>query len=399
MDSLFDDRRYEPLAHRLRPQSLAGVVGQDHVVGKDKLLTKLVEENRPTSLLFWGPPGTGKTTIARILAQGWELEFAELSAVTSGVKHIREIVEQAKRARLQGEGTLLFVDEIHRFNKSQQDAFLPHVEDGTIVLIGATTENPSFELNNALLSRLRVVTLELLPEPAMEQILKRGLSELKRTIDPKAKALLIQKTAGDARAALNALEVADSISTVKRFSQKTIRQALQSTALQYDKQGEYHYNLASALIKSLRGSDVDASLYYLHRMLAGGADPLFIARRLIIFASEDVGIAAPYALTLAVATFQAVERVGLPEAEYNLSHAVVSLAQSPKSRAVTRAMYAAKEAVSKYPQAQVPLHIRNAPTQLMRDKGYQKGYTWQEEFKPKEGFLPKELKNKQFFQD
>jgi len=391
MSSLFEDKVAEPLASRMRPTSLDEVVGQSAVVGDDSLLRKLTDNQRPTSLLFWGPPGSGKTTLARILARSWQLEFSEISAVTSGVKDIRAIVKAAKDLRLQGQGSLLFIDEIHRFNKSQQDALLPHVEDGTLVLIGATTENPSFEINNALLSRLHVVTLEQLRSDDLAELLRRAEKQLKRKFTTTAKQLVIQAGAGDGRRLLNIIETATALQTSGNVSKATTEQAIATATLSYDKHGEDHYNLASALIKSLRGSDRDASLYYLHRMLTGGADPLFVARRLVIFASEDIGMAAPYGLTLATAGYQAVERIGLPEAEYALTHVTIALADSPKSRDVADALHQFKSLAKQFPKAEVPKSIRNAPTEFMRGQGYNQGYEWQADFRPDDGFLPPEV--------
>ena len=391
MSSLFEDKVREPLASHMRPTTLDEVVGQVAVVGDDSLLRKLVDNQRPTSLLFWGPPGSGKTTLARILARSWQLEFSEISAVTSGVKDIRAIVKIAKQARLEGQGSLLFIDEIHRFNKSQQDALLPHVEDGTLVLIGATTENPSFEINNALLSRLHVVTLEQLSNDDLAELLRRAQKKLQRTFTDAAKKLVVQASAGDGRRLLNVIETAAALQPTGNISKQTTEQAIATATLSYDNHGEDHYNLASALIKSLRGSDVNASLYYLHRMLGGGADPLFIARRLVIFASEDIGMAAPYALTLATAGYQAVERIGLPEAEYGLTHVVIALADSPKSRSVADLLHQFKSLAKQFPKAEVPKNIRNAPTEFMRGQGYNQGYQWQAEFTPNTGFLPPEV--------
>ena len=380
-----------PLAEQLRPASIKEIIGQEHLTRSDGLLSLLVKNKRPTSLILWGPPGTGKTTIARILSTAWgDVDFVELSAVTAGVKDVREVVERAKQNRRLQTQTVLFVDEVHRFNKSQQDAFLPHIESGVLTLIGATTENPSFEVNNALLSRTKVVVLNALDEKSLTKLIKKAAKSVNRKIAPKAAKLLAQMSGGDGRTAINTIEVASQLSK-DAISEDSIKTVLQRTNYQFDKNGEEHYNLASAFIKSMRGSSAEASLYYLHRLITGGEDPLFIARRMVIFASEDIGMAAPYALTLAVAAFQAVERVGLPEAEYALSHAALAMAQSPKSRGITDAMYKAKKQVSDHPNAKVPLHIRNAPTGLMKDLGYGKNYEWKADFKPGDGFLPKEL--------
>lgn len=384
---------YTPLAEKLRPEKLKDVIGQDHLTDPDGVLTLLAKNKQPTSLILWGPPGTGKTTIARILKQEWgDVDFIELSAVTSGIKDVRAVVERAQQNRRLGQQTVLFVDEVHRFNKSQQDAFLPHIESGVLTLIGATTENPSFEVNNALLSRTRVIVLNSLDEPALKKLIKKAASTSGRKISPSAVKLLAKLSGGDARTAINTIEIASQlVKSDGTLSDDDIKTVLQRTNYQFDKSGDEHYNIASAFIKSMRGSNVEASLYYLHRLIIGGEDPIFIARRMVIFASEDIGMAAPYALTLAVAAFQAVERVGLPEAEYALSHAAVAMAESPKSRSVTDKMYKAKQQVADHPNAKVPLHLRNAPTKLMKDLDYNKDYKWQADFKPGKGFLPKEL--------
>lgn len=383
---------YIPLAERLRPKKLSEVVGQEHLTAKDGLLAQLIKSKKPTSLILWGPPGTGKTTIARILCEAWGVEFIELSAVTSGLKEVRSVIDRAEQNRRLGERTVLFVDEVHRFNKKQQDAFLPHIESGLLTLIGATTENPSFEVNNAVLSRTRVLVLEALDLKTLMKLAQKAATATKRTIGKTASGLLAQLSGGDARSVINSIELASQLTkSGQAITPEHIKTVLQRTNYQFDKQGDEHYNLASAFIKSMRGSHTEASLYYLHRLIAGGEDPLFIARRMVIFASEDVGMAAPYALTLAVAAFQAVERVGLPEAEYALTHAAYALSESPKSRVVADAMYHAKQQVSDHPNAKVPLHLRNAPTTLMKDLGYNKDYKWQADFKPEDGFLPKEL--------
>lgn len=389
------DSVYIPLAERMRPQRLKDLIGQEHLTGPDGLLTLLAKKSQPTSLILWGPPGTGKTTIARILSKVWgDIDFIELSAVTAGVKDVREVVERAKQNRRLHMLTVLFVDEVHRFNKAQQDAFLPHIESGELILIGATTENPSFEVNNALLSRTKVVVLESLDEKSLVKIIKKAVKESGRKISDKTAKLLATLSGGDARAAINAIETAAQTTKAgQTLTQKHIKSVLQRTNYQFDKDGEEHYNLASAFIKSMRGSNVEASLYYLQRLIVGGEDPLFIARRMVVFASEDIGMAAPYALSLAVAAFQAVERVGLPEANYALSHAAVAMAESPKSRGVTNAMSRAKQQVADHPNAKVPLHLRNAPTGLMKDLEYNKGYKWEADFKPEKGFMPDGVKS------
>lgn len=396
--SLEKGQKNVPLADRVRPKSLKQFIGQNHVVGEGQFLHSIIEKKQPTSLIFWGPPGVGKTTLARIIANNSNMHFIELSAVTSGIPRVREVIAEAKAYKRLGEDTLLFVDEIHRFNKAQQDAFLPHVEDGTVVLVGATTENPSFEVISPLLSRTKVIVLKSLTVEDITKVIKQGVKQLPGTkITKKAAELLANMASGDARVALNGLEVAARLAVGKSITPDVVEQAMQQTALMYDKNGEDHYNTISAFIKSMRGSDPDAALYYMHRMIASGEDPKFIARRMVIFASEDIGMAAPYSLTLAVSAFEAVERIGLPEAEYALSQAAIALATSPKSRAVASAMQAAKNAVKLNPSAKIPLHLRNAVTDLMKDQGYGKDYEWKANFKHDKGFMPKELENEVFY--
>ncbi|HSH31263.1 MAG TPA: replication-associated recombination protein A [Candidatus Saccharimonadales bacterium] len=386
----------KPLADRVRPTSLDGIIGQEHLVGENQFLRAVIEKDQPTSMILWGPPGSGKTTLARIMAASGNYAFEELSAVAAGLPEVKKVIERARERQRMGQPTILFIDEIHRFNKAQQDAFLPHVENGTIILIGATTENPSFEVIGPLLSRSRVVTLEALSATQLEDIIKRAMAALKgKTLQPEAARLLAELAAGDARVALNGLETAANLADT--ITTETVKQALQRTSLRYDKTGEYRYNLISAYIKSLRGGAVDAALFYLSRMLEGGEDPKFIARRLVIFASEDIGLADPNALNLAVSTFLAVERVGLPECKITLSHATIAMSTSPKSRAAYNAIGAAERAVRDHPAAEVPLHLRNAPTKLMRELDYGKDYHWQAGFEHPEGFLPKELKDARFY--
>lgn len=387
-----ENNKFAPLADRLRPTKLSRVIGQESITGKDSLLRTIVEKDQPTSLILWGPPGTGKTTIARILAKEWDAEQVELSAVTSGVKDLRQVIEEARQNQRLKRRTVLFVDEIHRFNKSQQDAFLPHVESGLIILIGATTENPSFEINNALLSRMQVVVLDSLDEKSLQKLADKASAELNVKLTKSAKELVAQFSAGDGRVVINTIEVAKGLRIgSQQIKTDHIKQALQRINYQFDKAGDEHYNLVSALIKSMRGSATEPALYYLHRLLAGGEDPIFIARRLVIFASEDIGMKAPYALSLAVSAFEAVERIGMPESEYALSHAVIAMSESPKSRGVAEGKSTAKDLVEKYPNAKVPLHLRNAPTKLMKDLGYNKDYEWKANFKAEQGFWPKEI--------
>lgn len=383
-----------PLAERLRPQNLDEFIGQQQLVGKDGLIRQLLAKNQLASLILWGPPGSGKTTLARIIARKVETDFVEISAVTAKLDDVRAVVKRAEENRRLQMQTVLFVDEIHRFNKAQQDAFLPHVEAGLITLLGATTENPSFEVIRPLLSRTRVLVLEPLGKDDMKALLKRGAKTIKVSgrLTPKALELLAELSGGDARTALNTLELAVQL-TPGKITPKQVETAAQQRIPGFDKGGEIHYNLISAFIKSMRGSQVDASLYYLARMLAAGEDPKFIGRRLVIFASEDIGIAANGALNLAVAAFQAVERIGLPEAQYALFHCTVVLAQAKKSRQVADAMSAALKAAKDYPDTQVPLHLRNAPTKLMKELGYGQDYKWQADFKHQKSFLPDELKD------
>lgn len=381
-----------PLAERMRPQTLDEVIGQTHIVGGSGLLRQIITKKQLTSLILWGPPGSGKTTLARILARALGADFVELSAVTAGKKDVMAVVERARQNWNLKQRTLLFVDEIHRFNKAQQDAFLPHVESGLITLIGATTENPSFEIITPLLSRSRVLVLESLSKKDIVNILKRALSQEKaeKRVESDALDYLAELSGGDARLALGNLEVALGLS--KKVSVETVKTAAQKRIPGYDKKGDMHYDVISAFIKSMRGSDTEAALYYLARMLDAGEDPKFIARRMVIFASEDIGLAGNGAMSLAVATFQAVERIGMPEAQYNLFHCATALARSEKSRETTDLMYNALSLAKKYPDSPVPLHIRNAPTKLMKDLGYNEGYKWKANFQHEKGFLPDDVK-------
>ena len=381
-----------PLAEEMRPTTLDEVIGQSQLLADGEILRQIVRKKEPVNLILWGPPGTGKTTLARIIAHEVNADFIELSAVTAGKKDVMAVVEHAKQNWNLQIRTILFVDEIHRFNKAQQDAFLPHVESGLITLIGATTENPSFEIITPLLSRSRVLVLEPLTKDEIVAVLKRALTKLKKSkaVTPKALDYLAELSGGDARVALGNLELALSIDD-KKITPEIVKTAAQTKVPGYDKNGEMHYNVISAFIKSLRGSDVTATLYYLSRMLDAGEDPKFIARRMVIFASEDIGLAGNGALSLAVATFQAVERVGLPEANYNLYHCAIALARSEKSREVSELMTNAKSLAKQYPDSPVPVHVRNAPTKLMKDLGYGKDYKWQAGFTPEKGFLPDDV--------
>ncbi len=386
-----------PLAERMRPTTLDEVIGQTHLLGEGEILRQIVKMKDPVSLILWGPPGSGKTTLARIIAREVAAEFIELSAVTSGKKDVEKVIEHARQNWNLQLRTILFVDEIHRFNKAQQDAFLPHVESGLITLIGATTENPSFEVINPLLSRSRVLVLQPLNKAEIITILKHALKLEKKTKNVSAAALdyLAELSGGDARVALGNLELA--LSMGEKVTPEIIKVAAQKRVPGYDKKGDMHYNVISAFIKSMRGSNVDATLYYLARMIDAGEDAKFIARRMVIFASEDIGLAGNGALGLALNAFQAVERVGMPESSYILFHVATALAKSEKSRRTTDAMHQAQALAKQYPDAQVPLHLRNAPTKLMKDIGYGKDYKWEADFKPGQGFLPDELRDKKIF--
>lgn len=393
--SLFDDRKvYAPLASRLRPESLADFIGQEHLLGQGKMLRQLIEKDQISSMIFWGPPGVGKTTLASIIAGHTKAEFINFSAVTSGIKEIKEVMAQAENSRKMGIRTVMFVDEIHRFNKAQQDAFLPFVEKGSILLIGATTENPSFEINAALLSRCRVFVLKALTEENLVQLLKNALKSPagfgNQTIHMTEEQLLaIARVAnGDARTALNTLEMAvlngelapDASVTV---TNEGLEQCVNRKSLLYDKNGEEHYNLISALHKSMRNSDPDAAIYYMQRMLEGGENPLYIARRLIRFASEDVGMADSNALQVAVAAYQACHFNGMPECDVNLAHAVTYLSMAPKSNALYAACEEAKKDIRTRRTDPVPLQICNAPTKLMEELDYGKGYEYAHDYENK----------------
>lgn len=389
--NLFEQAK-QPLADQVRPQSLDQLIGQEHLVGPGMFLRQMIEGGQPVSVILWGPPGSGKTTLARIMASGGNYAFEELSAVTSGIADVKKVIERAKERHKMGQATILFVDEIHRFNKAQQDAFLPHVETGTIILIGATTENPSFEVISPLLSRSRVLTLNPLSAEQLQTLLERAVKELKgKKLQPDAAKLLAELAAGDARVALGGLEVSAQLADT--ITPEVVKQAMQKTSLRYDKGGEFHYNLISAFIKSMRGSAPDAALFYLARMLEAGEDPKFIARRIVIFASEDIGVADNAMLPLAVATFQAVERIGMPEGRIILSQATVAMAMAPKNRDAYNAIAAASAAVRDNPAAEPPLHLRNAPTKLMKELGYGKGTKWEPGFEHPKGFMPEGLED------
>ncbi|MBI4041807.1 MAG: replication-associated recombination protein A [Deltaproteobacteria bacterium] len=375
-----------PLADRLRPQTLSEFFGQHHLIGPSQLIQNLWKSKKLFSCILWGPPGVGKTTLAHLLANHVQGEFIALSAVTANVKELKSIMEEAQnRQKLYGKTTILFIDEIHRFNKAQQDYLLPYVEKGVVTFIGATTENPSFEVISALLSRCKVLTLERLSKQDITKIVTRALSEEKGLgksklhISKEAQEALLELANGDARSALNALEISAFICAQEKKAEITssiIEQAFQKKMLYYDKTAEEHYNLISAFIKSMRGSDPNAALYWMMRMLESGEDPLFIARRMVIFSSEDIGNADPQALCLAIATMQAVNFVGMPEAKIPLAQACTYLATAPKSNTSYKAMLLAQTDAKQYGNLEVPLHLRNAPTQLMKDLNYGKGYQY-----------------------
>ena len=387
-----------PLAERMRPQTLDEVVGQDGVIGDGKILTEIVRRKEPVNTIFWGPPGTGKTTLARIIAREFEADFIEISAVTSGKKDVAHVVEIAKQNWNLKIRTVLFVDEIHRFNKAQQDAFLPHVESGLITLIGATTENPSFEVISPLLSRSRVVVIQPLSKDSIMEVLLRAIKAegAQKRVDIEAVAYLAELSGGDARSALGDLELALNISPEK-VTIETVKEAAGRKVPGYDKKGDEHYNNISAFIKSMRGGDDSATLYYMARMLNAGEDPKFIARRMVIFASEDIGLAGNGALGLALDAFMAIERVGMPEGGIILSHVATALARAKKSRESYNAWTKAKEMADKTMSLPVPLHLRNASTKLMADLGYGKDYKWEAGFKAEKGFLPDDIANVNFF--
>lgn len=388
-DQLFNDSHvYVPLADRMRPQSIEDYVGQEHLLAPGKPLFQAIEAQKPFSMIFWGPPGTGKTTLARLIANTSNAHFITISAVLAGVKDIRAAVEEAKQYQAQGKQTLLFVDEVHRFNKAQQDAFLPYVENGTVTFIGATTENPSFELNNALLSRARVFVLKDLSSSALRKLLVRALKDEKQglgatglNIEEDAAEILIQAADGDGRRLLNFLELASELAQADNdneplINQKILEETLTQSLRRFDKGGEHFYDQISALHKSVRGSDPNAALYWYCRMLDGGCDPLYVARRVVRMASEDIGNADPRGLTLALNAWDVQERLGSPEGELTIAQAILYLACAPKSNAVYNAYNQARKDVGNEPTYEVPMHIRNAPTSLMKDLEYGKGYRY-----------------------
>lgn len=417
MQDLFDGKlnkdlaKNAPLADRLRPENLEEFEGQEELIGAGKMLRNLIENDEIPSMIFWGPPGSGKTTLARIIAKMTKSEFVQLSATASGLADLRKIFSAAESLRkFNNRRTVLFIDEIHRWNKSQQDSLLPYVENGTITLIGATTENPSFEVNSALLSRCRVFVLKALRQEDVKNILKRAISDKDRgygkfdiQVTDKTLDYLSGVANGDARIALNALEFAIKASRKEgqkmvQLSQETIREALQKTHLLYDRAGEEHYNIISALHKSMRGSDADAALYWLGRMLEAGEDPLYVARRLVRFASEDIGLADPQALVQATTAYTACHYLGMPECNVILAQAAAYLARAPKSNALYTACGEVQRDIRETENEPVPLHLRNAPTDLMKNLGYGKGYKYNPNFKEPvaQDYLPEKLKGKKY---
>ncbi|GAB7026636.1 replication-associated recombination protein A [Geotalea toluenoxydans] len=411
---LFDRRAAEdaakeaPLAEKMRPRTIAEYVGQEQLLGEGKLLRRLIESDQLTSLIFWGPPGSGKTTLARVIAGATSSHFIFFSAILSGIKEIREIVKEAEEVRkFQGRRTILFVDEIHRFNKSQQDAFLPYVEKGVFTIIGATTENPSFEVIAPLLSRCKVLVLNTLSEEELQKIIRnaltdreRGLGNLDLTITDDALSYMAEQAGGDGRVALNTLETAARLAEKGTIDMDMAREAVQKKPLLYDKGGEEHYNVISAFIKSMRGSDPDAAVYWLARLIEAGEDPLFILRRMVILASEDIGNADPRALQVVVSALQAFQMVGMPEGRIILSQAVTYLATAPKSNASYLAIDEALSEVRKSGAQPVPMHIRNAPTKLMKDLGYHAGYRYAHDFAGgyvEQDYLPERLHGRKYY--
>lgn len=415
MSDLFsshDDTSYQPLAARMRPKSLEEYIGQSHLLADDKPLRKAIESGNIHSMVLWGPPGVGKTTLAKLLAQYIDAQFLTVSAVLAGVKEIREAVEQAKQARVQGQKTILFVDEVHRFNKGQQDAFLPYVEDGTFIFIGATTENPSFELNNALLSRARVYILKNLDADAISLLIdnalkdqSRGLGDSNIELSDSAKGILCRAADGDGRRALNLLEIASELALSNgnyQIDDALLEQALGQSVRRFDKGGDLFYEQISALHKAVRGSSPDGALYWFAKMLEGGVDPLYIARRVVRMASEDIGNADPRALQVALNTWDVQERLGSPEGELAIAQAVVYMASAAKSNAVYSAFNQVMRDIKQQPSFDVPMHLRNAPTKLMKEQGYGDEYRYAHDypdaFAAGEKYLPQEIANESWYE-
>ncbi len=403
MNTLFENQAPRPLADRLRPKTMSEVVGQDHLLADDGPLGRMLKAGRLTSLILWGPPGTGKTTIAQLLAAHTDMEFAPLSAVFSGVADLRKVFDHAKKRREIGRGTLLFIDEIHRFNRAQQDGFLPYVEDGTVILVGATTENPSFEINAALLSRTQVMVLQRLGETALLALLERAEADMGRSLplNDEARQSLCAMADGDGRYLLNMAEEVFNLPSEAELDTAGLAAAVQKRVPLYDKSQDGHYNLISALHKSLRGSDTDAALYWFARMLEGGEDPNYIARRLVRFASEDIGLADPNALPQAIAAWEAYERLGSPEGELALVQCVIYLGTAPKSNAAYKAEKNARKTARETGSLMPPMHILNAPTKMMKDLGYGDGYAYdhnEADGFSGQGYFPDEMTRARFYQ-
>ncbi|MBU4483788.1 replication-associated recombination protein A [bacterium] len=402
MNDLFKKPSDAPLADRIRPSTLVEVVGQSHLIGDGKPLSQLLIADKIPSIIFWGPPGTGKTTLAKIIANQTKSKFYSLSAVLSGVNDLRDVIKKAKMERdLHGINNILFVDEIHRWNKAQQDALLPHVEDGTITLIGATTENPSFEIIGPLLSRCKVYVLNSLSKDDLKEVAKRALQLITISAEADALDFIAESSYGDARRALNTIEICSTLAKSNLISLQNVEEAIQRKSLLYDKGGEEHYNVISAFIKSMRGSSPDAAIYYLARMLEAGEEPLFIARRMVIFASEDIGNADPQAIQVAIACMQSYDFVGMPEGWIPLAHCATYLASAPKSKAAYKSYMSAKKDIDQHGNLEVPMHIRNAPTDLMNKLGYGEGYkdphSFENNFALDTNYLPEKIKDANYY--
>ena len=403
MPSLFSQnaKTFEPLAEKLRPKNLDEYVGQEHILDEKGALRKMIHADALSCIILWGPPGTGKTSLGNVIANTTKSNFMKFSAVLHGVAELKKLVKYAEeQLEFNQRKTIVFVDEIHRLNKAQQDAFLPHAEKGTFIMIGATTENPSFTINSALLSRSHVFSLQGLSEEALKKLITRAQKHLTLTIESEAETLLLKYADGDARRLISTIELASKLTPDNTITKDLIQETLKDKTLQYDRNGEHHYNVISAFIKSMRGSDPNAAIYYLARMLDAGEDPRFIARRLVIFASEDIGLADPQALPLTMGAYHAAEKLGMPEIRIPLGHVTAYLAKAPKDNSAYLAINTALQEVKQSGSLPVPMHLRNAPTNLMKEMGYGKGYEYahnQVDKKPSHGHLPEEIKNRKFF--